>query len=116
MTFCEICGMSKLIRPVMLPVAAVFASSLSAEDGKPRFMKLLGDLKPGTTVDVPDGTFVMKGYPTISGVRGTEQEPVVIRAAHRGRTIIAGTAGLILKDCEHVVVEGFRFENDADRR
>lgn len=71
---------------------------------------------PGTVIEAPDGTHVTRSAWKLEGIRGTEQQPVVIRASQRGKTAIAGAAGFFLKDCAHVVVEGFVFENDADQQ
>jgi poly(beta-D-mannuronate) lyase len=73
-------------------------------------------MKPGVIVEVPDGTYTTKGCRTLQGLRGTEKEPIVIRAKSRGKVVIAGEAGFILRDCERVVLEGFVFENDADQQ
>ncbi len=73
------------------------------------------DLPPGTTLEVPDGTYTTKGEIRIENTRGTAEKPVVIRAKSRGKVVINGKAGFKLKDCEHVVIEGFVFENDANQ-
>lgn len=72
--------------------------------------------EPGSVIEAPDGTHVIKSAWKLEGICGTEQAPVVIRAAHRGKTVIAGAAGFILKDCAYVVLDGFIFENDADQQ
>ncbi len=104
-----------LARIAVFVLALGATGSLSADDTR-SLTKLLRELQPGATVDVPDGKYVMTGHPTLKDVRGTEQQPIVIRAAHRGKAVIAGVAGFVLKDCEHVVIEGFVFENDADQQ
>ncbi|WP_170156905.1 polysaccharide lyase 6 family protein [Roseimicrobium gellanilyticum] len=77
---------------------------------------LLRDLKQGTTVEVPDGTYTTKGCRTLQGLRGTKEKPIVIRAKNRGKVVIVGESGFILRDCEYAVIEGFVFENDADQQ
>lgn len=92
-----------------MPLAACLgASSVHAQE-TPALASLLGDLKPGPTVSIPDGTYTLKGGHTLRGLRGTTARPIVIRPEHRGRAIIAGGAGFIFRDSEHVVLEGFVF-------
>ncbi len=74
------------------------------------------ELAPGTTLEVPDGKYPTKGEICIESTRGTAEKPVVIRAQNRGKVVISGKAGFKLKDCEHVVIEGFVFENDANQQ
>ncbi len=71
--------------------------------------------RPGAILEVPDGIHFTKGHLTLRDLRGTEENPIVIRAANRSKAVIAGVTGFVLKDCEHVVIEGFVFENDADQ-
>ncbi|MBV6500932.1 MAG: hypothetical protein CJBNEKGG_03422 [Prosthecobacter sp.] len=98
------------VLPILLATAM---ETLAAESD---FVKLLQEVRPGSTVTVPDGMHVMKGVPTLRGVVGTAENPAVLRAANRGRAVIAGDAGMVLKDCAHVVIEGLVFENDADQQ
>jgi len=94
---------------------AVLIGRLTAEE--PRSIgDYLRDLKPGSTVEVPARTFTTKKFRSLQGLRGTASQPITIRAAQRGQTVIAGEAGLILRDCEYVMIEGFVFENDADQQ
>ena len=96
-------------------VLASAGTSLLAED-KLSFTSLLRDLQPGSLVEVPDGAHLAKSHLSLKGVRGTGDKPVVIRAEHRGKAVIKSVAGFVLTDCEHVVIEGFVFENDADQQ
>lgn len=73
-------------------------------------------LEAGKTVEVPDGSYVTDSAIVLVGLRGTEGAPITLRAAHRGKAVIGGRAGFALKDCEHVVIEGFVFENDANQQ
>lgn len=85
-------------------------------DEMPSLTTFLRDLKPGMTVDIPDGTYTTKGCRTLQGVRGTEEMPIIIRTKNRGKVTIVGEAGFIFRDCEHLVLEGVVFENDADQQ
>lgn len=76
----------------------------------------LRDLQAGTVREIPAGTYSTQNCRTLQGLRGTAEAPIVLRAAQRGKVVIAGEAGFILRDCEHVVLEGFIFENDADQQ
>ncbi|MGV3664069.1 MAG: polysaccharide lyase 6 family protein [Prosthecobacter sp.] len=88
----------------------------AADADLPAGLKNQKELAPGTTLEVPDGKYTTKGEIRIENTRGTAEKPVVIRAANRGKAVISGKAGFKLKDCEHVVIEGFVFENDANQQ
>jgi len=89
--------------------------TLRAVDSLDALKKAIEGLAPGATVTVADGTYPTKQAIRLQGVRGTAEAPITIRAEHRGKAIIAGHAGFALKDCEHVVLEGFVLENDANQ-
>jgi poly(beta-D-mannuronate) lyase len=103
-----------LCLPHLLAWISLTASSLAEEP--PPLGNFLRGLLPGKTVEVPDGTYTTEGHRVIQGLQGTEGQPVILRAAHRGKVVIVGEAGLVLRDCEHVVIEGFVFHNDADQQ
>jgi hypothetical protein len=71
-------------------------------------------LEPGATVLVSDSAYETKRPIRIEGKRGTEEKPIVLRAEHRGGATIGGAGGFRITDCEHLVLEGFVFTNDAD--
>jgi len=73
---------------------------LRAEE-PPSIGNLLHGLVPGKTVEVPDGTYTTQWYRVIQGLRGTEEQPIIFRAAHRRKAVVVGEAGLVLRDCEH---------------
>lgn len=100
----------------LLYFSLVLIHSPSLADDKAVLASMLRDLPPGKIVEIPAGTHTLGGGLTIKAVRGTEEKPVVIRAAQRGKVVITGDAGFVLKECEHVVLEGFIFENDADQQ
>jgi len=70
---------------------------------------------PGATVLLADGTYQTKHPILIGGKRGTAQAPLVIRAEHRGRAVLGGAAGFVIKECEHLVLDGLVFTHDADQ-
>lgn len=94
---------------------ALLAAPLAAEDA-PSLAKLLRNLATAREVAVPDGTYTTAGGRTIEGLRGSAEKPIILRAEHRGKVTITGEAGLVLRGCEHVVIEGFVFQNDADQQ
>jgi hypothetical protein len=73
-------------------------------------------LAAGVTIEVADGAYKTPGPIRIEGRHGTEAKPITIRAEHRGGAAFGGKAGFVLKDCEHLVLEGFVFENDANQQ
>lgn len=73
-------------------------------------------LTPGATLEIPDGAYTTKGSLKLEGLHGTEEKPITLRAANRGKAIIAGVAGFVLRDCQHVILEGFTMTHDADQQ
>lgn len=73
-------------------------------------------LAPGTTVVLADGEYQTKQALRVLNQRGTAEAPIVIRAEHRGKAVLGGVAGFLIRDCAHLVVEGFTFVNDADQQ
>jgi hypothetical protein len=73
-------------------------------------------LGPAVTVLVSDGTYETAKPMRIEGKRGTTEAPIVLQAEHRGRATIGGAGGFVVRDCEHLVLEGFVFTHDADQQ
>jgi poly(beta-D-mannuronate) lyase len=92
------------------PAVAQVIDSLNA------LSKASVSLAPGSVLEVADGTYTTKGGIKIVGKKGTEEKTIILRAQHRGMALIAGAAGFILRDCEHLVLEGFTFVHDADQQ
>lgn len=102
-----------LLTALLLIHAAAGASVVDSLDALSRTFALLA---PGSVIEVADGTYTTKGGIKIVGKKGTREQPIVLRAQHRGKAVIAGAAGFILKQCDHVIIEGFSFEHDADQQ
>ena len=102
----------------LLAALLLISATASAEvvDSMGSLSKAFSSLAPGSVIDVADGTYTTKGGIKIVGKKGTDEKPIVLRAQARGKAVIAGVAGFILRDCEHVVLEGFAFEHDADQQ
>lgn len=92
--------------------AACQASSVATLD---ELRHELASAGAGDTIVFADGIHTAKTALVVEGRRGKPDAPITIRAEHRGRAEIAGAAGWILRDCEHVVLEGFTMTHDADR-
>ncbi len=75
----------------------------------------LRELVPGATLWLADGEYKTTRPLLIEGKRGTAEAPIVIRAEQRGKAVISGAAGFVIKDCEHLVLEGLVLTNDADQ-
>lgn len=90
--------------------APVIVSSLAALE------EAIQGLPPNATVLVTDDDYKTKKPIRIEGKRGTAEAPIVLRAEHRGGATIGGAAGFVIKDCEHLVLEGFVFTHDADQQ
>lgn len=104
-------------RPWFL-VALVWASpaALQAAGSFGTLDEAIRELKPGATVQVADGDYETKRPVRIEGKHGTAEAPIVLRAEHRGRAVIRGAAGFLIRDCEYLVLEGFVFTHDADEQ
>ena len=99
-----------LIALLLAPHAVIWAvDSLSALDTAIR------GLAPGTTIVLADGVYRTSQPIRIEGKRGTADAPIVVRAEHRGQAVIDGEAGFVIRDCEHLILEGFTLTNDADQ-
>jgi poly(beta-D-mannuronate) lyase len=85
-------------------------------DSTDSFSKAISSLVPGSVIEFADGTYTTKGGIKLVEKKGSLENPIVLRAQHRGKAVIAGEAGFILKGCENVVIEGFVFDNDADQQ
>lgn len=107
-----------------LIAAVVFLSASGVRAEPPITVGSLGAMRdaikrlgPGTTIVVADGVYTTEKGPTaIVGRRGTADSPIVLRAEHRGQAVIGGVAGFVIRDCEHLVLEGFTFTHDADQQ
>ena len=88
----------------------------AAVDSVDGLKKAIRELGPGVTIQVSDGTYEFSGALTIEGKHGREDAPIVLRADHRGKAIVGGAAGFVIRDCEHLVLEGFAFAHDADQQ
>jgi len=65
-------------------------------------------VQAGDTVEVADGVYVTDGSITVTA-SGTEQEPIVIRAANIGMVEFTGESYFDFRQCEWIVLEGFLF-------
>jgi hypothetical protein len=102
----------------LLAALLLISATADAEvvDSTSSFSKVFSTLAPGSVIEFADGTYSTKSGTKLVGKKGTEEKPIVLRAQHRGKAVIAGGAGFILKECEHIVLEGLVFENDADQQ
>ena len=92
-------------------LAAAFARS-EVVDSAESFGKVAALLTSGSVIEFADATYATKGGIKLVGKKGALESPIVLRAQHRGKAVIAGEAGFILKDCKNLVLEGFVFENE----
>ena len=71
--------------------------------------------QPGDVIEVADGTYSLSGNLTVTR-SGTEENPIVIRAKHRGRAEITGKGEVLLKGVAYVAMKGFTFTHCARYR
>jgi len=95
--------------------AAAYGAGQRAVSSVRALEEAVGALEPGDAVLLADGDYATERPIRVEGLRGTAAAPIAIRAAARGRATISGAAGFVLKDCEHLVLEGLVFAHDADR-
>ena len=74
----------------------------------------LQNAQPGQIITLASGSY--SGEYTISGKRGTASSGIVIRSATRLGAQFAAGSNFIVKDCEHVTIEGldFPFDDEGD--
>jgi parallel beta-helix repeat protein len=108
---------SVFLSPILLSVSLFLAGAtpVCARE-QAEIETAIRGLGPGATVLVSDGTYETKQPIRIEGKRGTAEAPIVLRAEHRGGAAIGGAGGFRITDCEHLVLEGFVFTNDADQQ
>lgn len=111
--------MQRLLPLLLLPLAPAFLTAAAA----PKADKALATwhaaaraLTPGATLEIPDGAYTTQGSIKLEGLHGTAEKPITIRAANRGKAVITGAAGFVLKDCHHLIMEGFLMTHDADQQ
>lgn len=73
--------------------------------------RAIAQATPGTTIVLADGTYRGSKALQISGKHGTSTSPITIKAANRGRAIIAGADVLHIVRSSHIVVEGLKITN-----
>ncbi|MES2734751.1 MAG: polysaccharide lyase 6 family protein [Verrucomicrobiota bacterium] len=102
----------------LVPLSLFAAAGFSMQAALPPALQpeALRQLRPGNVLEVAEGPVETTGPILIQDLQGTEESPIIIRAAQRGRVKITGRAGFSLKNCAHVVLEGFVFENDANQQ
>ncbi len=72
--------------------------------------------QPGDLIEVADGEYSLASRLELSA-KGTAAEPIIIRARHRGRTVLTGAfEGIWLVSAAHVTVEGSRSPTPANMR
>ncbi len=68
---------------------------------------------PGTVIEVADGDYSFDDTPLHIRLKGSKEQPVVIRAKNRGKAVFTGEYSMLLEDCSFVTVEGFVLHNRA---
>ncbi|WP_179136101.1 polysaccharide lyase 6 family protein [Paenibacillus sp. 32352] len=66
----------------------------------------------GTVIVLADGTYADTAFP-IAGKSGSESKPIVIRAAHQGQAVIAGSSYFNVDKSSYVTIQGLKFIQDA---
>lgn len=92
-------------------VRAGAVRTVASLDGLASAVQGLGE---GDTLLLADGDYTTTRAIVVEGRRGTLEQPIVVRAEHRGRATIGGRAGFVVRYCEHLRLEGFTMSHDAD--
>lgn len=99
-------------QPSLAPaIVLLLATSAAAAPDAVTLAGIIAQAKPGDTVVIDDGT-ITTDAPIEIAIAGTPEAPITIKAANRGRVVVAGKAGLLLKQAQHVVIDGLRFTHD----
>ncbi|RZT17094.1 poly(beta-D-mannuronate) lyase [Kribbella sp. VKM Ac-2569] len=64
---------------------------------------------PGSVITVADGTYEVSAPITITGKRGTRDEPIVVRAESVGGVVLTGEQSFVLSGSSDVTISGFAF-------
>lgn len=96
----------------MLTVSLVFGQATIVCRTGDEFLTALKSVKPGSKVLVKAESIHIPHLVTLE-LKGTQSEPIVIQAEDRGMTLITGPTAFILKNSEHIIIEGFVFVNDG---
>lgn len=102
---------------LILIVSLTFLSQVSAQStivctsGDELTAALIAAL-PGTRIETTDGIFVLNSSRVLE-LKGSSDQPIVIRARNRGASIITGPATLIFRNSSFVTIEGFTFRNES---
>ncbi|WP_244966017.1 polysaccharide lyase 6 family protein [Paenibacillus alvei] len=98
-------------------VLSSLASMVVKVSNSSQLEKAIAQATPGTTIVLANGTYTGSKALQISGKHGTSKSPITIKAANRGRAIIAGADVLHIVRSSYIVVEGLKITNTgtADR-
>ncbi|MEI7730480.1 MAG: polysaccharide lyase 6 family protein [Verrucomicrobiota bacterium] len=108
--------MNRLTAFVLTALLLASLGVLRGADSIGSLEEAIQGLGPGVTVQVADGDYKVTRPIRIQGKRGTAEVPIILRAEHRGRAVIGGAAGFVIRDCEYLILEGFMFTSDADQQ
>jgi poly(beta-D-mannuronate) lyase len=99
----------------LMLVARAWASTTVTVRSLAELEEAIRNLGPDSTILLSDGEYKTAKPIRIEGKRGTPENPIILRAEHRGQAVIGGLAGFVIRDCENLVIEGLTFTEDADQ-
>ncbi|GIP23723.1 polysaccharide lyase 6 family protein [Paenibacillus sp. J22TS3] len=77
-------------------------------------LSALKSAKPGQTIVLANGSYTAKEFELIN-VKGTENQPVLIKAANLGKAVITGKTSFEIRNSSYVTIEGLKFTNSASK-
>jgi len=78
-----------------------------------QFREAVFSAVPGTVIEVADGDYSFDNTPLYISLKGSKEQPVIIRAKNRGKAVFTGEYSMLLENCSFVTVEGFILHNRA---
>ncbi len=98
-------------------VGLTTVTTLPATAGSPhRVVRSLDELQaaivratPGSVITVANGTYEVTAPITITGKRGTRDEPIVVRAESVGGVVLTGEQSFVLSGSSDITISGFAF-------
>jgi hypothetical protein len=76
--------------------------------------QILKSARPGSVIELADGTYRLQRDLEFKRLQGTAEEPIVVRAQHRLRVTLTGEHVVKFRDSQHFVLEWFRLRLKSD--
>jgi poly(beta-D-mannuronate) lyase len=105
----SLCAASVLVIALGPAVGAPAAVTVKSVD---QLLKALSQARPGTRIELASGEYNLNG-PVVLTARGTQQAPVLVRAAQTGTARLVGKGSLQIRDSEWLTIRGLVLKHAA---